>query len=123
MPPLAPTEDDDAAPPFGWVDAHGGLDCQRWGHQLLREVLQEGQEELTACQYYWTSEHLDKWRWLGFVFWGQARVELLKTQMPVYETGWLTAAPPPDKELRKAPRLRWRQPRRRGSIGRVEVQR
>jgi hypothetical protein len=118
MPPLVPTEDDDAAPPFAWVDAHGALDCQRWGHQVHREVLREGQEDTTTLQRSWISENLDKWRWLGFVFWDRARVELLKTQMPVYETGWLKAAPPPDGELReiyKKARLQWRRPSGRGN--------
>jgi hypothetical protein len=100
MPRLVPTEDDDVAPPFAWVDAHGGLDCQRWGDQVCREVLREEQENITARQRSWISENLDKWRWLGFVVWDRARVELLKTQMPVYGTGWLKAAPPPDEELR-----------------------
>ena len=40
---------------------------------------------------------LEKWRWVGFVFWDQARVELVKSQLPVYSTGWLTIAPPPDR--------------------------
>jgi hypothetical protein len=93
--------DDDAGPPFAWVDAQGGLDCQRWGVQVRREVLQEGQDDTTARQRIWIREYLDQWRWLGFVFWDQTRVEVLKTRMPVYEKGWLTTAPPSDEELRE----------------------
>ena len=100
MPPLVHA-DDDAAPPFAWVDAHGGLDCQRWGNQARREVLQEGQEDTTGRQRIWIREYLDQWRWLGFVFWDRTRVELLKTRMPVYGTGWLKTAPPSDDELRE----------------------
>jgi hypothetical protein len=110
IPPLEPTENDDdhnnddndAAPPFAWVDAHSRLDCQRWGDQLYREVLREGQEDTTSLQRIWVRENLDKWRWLGFVFWDRARVELLKTRMPVYETGWLRAAPPSNEELQES---------------------
>jgi hypothetical protein len=119
MPPLVSAEDDDAAPPFAWVDAHGGLDCQRWGDQLCREVLRKGQEDTTARQRFWISNNLDKWRWLGFMFWDQARVELLKTQLPVYETGWLKAAPPPDEELRdfhENAHLQWRRPSQKGNM-------
>jgi hypothetical protein len=104
MPALVYTDDegdDDTAPPFAWVDAHGGLDCHRWGHQARREVLQEGQEDTTGRQRIWIREYLNQWRWLGFVFWDRTRVELLKTRMPVYGTGWLKTAPPSDDELRE----------------------
>ncbi|KAK4118085.1 hypothetical protein N657DRAFT_651643 [Parathielavia appendiculata] len=98
---------DDAAPPFAWVDGHGGLDCQRWGDQVRREVVpgEEEQEEegtSTARQRIWVRENRDRWRWLGFVFYDRRRVELLKTRIPVYETGWLTAAPPSDEELQES---------------------
>lgn len=99
MPPLAPADDhDNAAPPFAWVDAHGGVDCQRWGRHARREVLPEGQESTTGRQRIWMRQKLERWRWLGFMFWDRARVELLKTGLPGYTTGWLTVAPPPDAE-------------------------
>jgi hypothetical protein len=102
MPPLVPADNDDnddatAAPPFAWVDGHGGLDCQRWGENVRRAVVPTGQDT-TVRQRIWMQEKLEKWRWLGFVFWDRARIELLKTRLPVYVTGWLTVAPPPDAE-------------------------
>ncbi|EAQ86878.1 predicted protein [Chaetomium globosum CBS 148.51] len=107
--------DDDAAPPFAWVDAHGGLDCQRWGGYLCRDVLREGQEDVTSLQRTWVRTSLDRWRWLGWVFWDRARVELLKARMPVYETGWLRAGPPSDGEILEAYRRARSRPSRRGS--------
>ncbi|GKT44323.1 uncharacterized protein ColSpa_04504 [Colletotrichum spaethianum] len=98
MPPLVPSEDDPSAPPFAWVDGHGSLDCQRWGTLARREVLPAGQEDIMARQQIWMRQKLDQWRWLGFPFWDVARVEMLKTRLPVFETGWLTVAPPPDEE-------------------------
>jgi hypothetical protein len=97
MPLLVPA-DDAAAPPFGWVDAHGGLNCQRWGSHVRREVLPKGREDTTGRQRIWMRQKLENWRWLGFAFWDQTRVELLKTRLLVYNTGWLTIAPPPDGE-------------------------
>ncbi|KAH6613422.1 hypothetical protein F5144DRAFT_596743 [Chaetomium tenue] len=111
-------DNDDAAPPFAWVDAHGGLDCQRWGGYLCRDVLREGQEDFTSLQRHWVCAYLGKWRWMGLVFWDRARVELLKTRMPVYETGWLRAGPPSDEEMmetyRKAKSLSSEVPRPSG---------
>lgn len=100
MPPLVPADDNDdaTAPPFAWVDGHDGLDCQRWGNNVRRALLPAGQEDTTARQRIWMNEKLEKWRWLGFVFWDRTRVELLKTRLPLYSTGWLTVAPPPDGE-------------------------
>lgn len=80
----------DSSPPFGWVDANGGLDCQRWGCHLRREVL----DDPTAHQRIWMRWRLSYWRWLGFAFWDKARIELLKARLPMYPTGWLTVAPP-----------------------------
>jgi hypothetical protein len=109
MPPLVPADDDDhdaaAAPPFAWVDGHGGLDCERWGRNVRRVVLPAGQEDTTGRQRIWMLGKLEKWRWLGFVFWDQARVELLKSQLPVYRTGWPTIALPPDEECDFPPRV------------------
>jgi hypothetical protein len=101
LPPLVHDEHDDSSPPFAWVDAHGGLDCQRWGCHVRREVASdsEGNEDTTARQRIWMRETLEKWRWLGFVFWDRARVERLKTRMPGYETGWLKVAPPSEEWL------------------------
>ncbi|KAK3290912.1 uncharacterized protein B0H64DRAFT_410914 [Chaetomium fimeti] len=124
--------EDEAAPPFGWVDAHGGLDCRRWGDQVWREAWGGGEDETTRHQRGWARMNMDRWRWLGFVFWDRARVELLTTPTPTvpadglgwlaaaaYGTGWLAAAPPADEELRERydrgrspPR---RLPRRRGN--------
>ncbi|KAH6650776.1 hypothetical protein F5144DRAFT_608656 [Chaetomium tenue] len=117
LPPLVPAaaddgDEDDAAPPFAWVDAHGGLDCQRWGGQVRREARGDGEDDTTGHQRIWVRENVNRWRWLGFVFWDRARVELLKMtpRTPAgeegwltapYETGWLAAAPPADEELRE----------------------
>jgi hypothetical protein len=86
------------APPFAWVDGHGGLDCQRWGKNVCRVVLPAGQEDTTPHQRLWMENILVRWRWLGFVFWDRARTELLKAQLPIYATGWLRVAPPPNEE-------------------------
>lgn len=113
-------DDDHGAPPpppFGWVDAHGGLDCQRWGHQVRREAPGDGEDHSTGWQRGWVRENVDRWRWLGFVFWDRVRVELLTAPTPAgwltaaNETGWLVAAPPSDEELRERYE-RGRSPRR-----------
>ena len=98
LPPLAyPANDANVEyPPFAWVDAHDGLDCQRWGRHLLREILPAGQEDTTPRQRVWAREQLARWRWLGFFFWDRSRVELLKTRLPEYHTGWLAGPLPPD---------------------------
>jgi hypothetical protein len=98
MPPLVAAEDDEGAPPFAWVDGHDGLNCQRWGNHVRRGVLSEGQDGTTYSQRRWMKQNLDLWRWLGFPFWDRGRVQLLKTGMPVWETGWLTVAPPSNEE-------------------------
>jgi hypothetical protein len=113
-------DDDSTAPPFAWVDAHGGLDCQRWGVHLRREVLPAGQEDTTARQRLWMKGKLEKWRSLGLMFWDLARVELLKTRLPVYATGWLTVAPPPDGECDfPIPEEADRRPRRQRDVQHV----
>lgn len=99
MPPLVFNRGDDlndAAPPFGWVDAHGGLNCQRWGRYVWREVIPAGQATTTGHQRDWMKYQLRRWRWCGFAFWDRARVELLKSRLPEYYTGFLASAPPPD---------------------------
>lgn len=100
MPPLMHDENDDSSPPFGWVDAHAGINCQRWGVHLRREVLPADQAELTVRQRGWMVQSLNQWRWLGFAFWGRDRVELLKMRLLVFQTGWLTVAPPPAEECK-----------------------
>lgn len=62
-------ENDDSSPPFGWADAHAGINCQRWSVHLRHEVLRTGQEELTARQRGWAVQNLDQWRWFDFTFW------------------------------------------------------
>jgi hypothetical protein len=99
MPPLVPAEDDEEeAPPFAWVDGHDGLNCQRWGDQVRRKPLPEGQDLMTCAQSDWMQHNVGLWRWLGFPFWDRGRVQVLKTGMPVCETGWLTVTPPSDEE-------------------------
>jgi hypothetical protein len=124
MPRLVPANNDDhdaaTAPPFAWVDGHNGLDCQRWGNNVRRKMVPAGQEDTTGRQRIWMRGKLEKWRWLGFVFWDRARVELVKSQLPVYRTGWLTIAPPPDEECDfppKAPSQPRRQRRVRRYVG------
>lgn len=85
--------------PFGWVDANGGLDCQRWGRHLRREVL----DDPTGHQCIWMSWRLYYWRWLGFAFWDKARIELLKARLPMYATGWLRVAPPSGDDRKAEP--------------------
>jgi hypothetical protein len=100
-PSLVHTGDhDDASPPFGWVDANDGLDCQRWGRHLRREVLSPGQDDTTAYQRIWMNWRLSYWRWLGFAFWDKARIELLKSRLPMYQTGWLRVAPPSSEDCK-----------------------
>ncbi|GAB1317120.1 F-box domain-containing protein [Madurella fahalii] len=109
MPLLLVAEEDDAdadAPPFAWVDAHHGINCQRWGWHARREVMPVGQADTTARQRIWMQQKLELWRWLGFVFWDRGRVELLKTRLPEYATGWLTVAPPPDGECKLSEKVR-----------------
>ncbi|KAK8034576.1 hypothetical protein PG993_009571 [Apiospora rasikravindrae] len=70
------------------------------GRHLRREVLPPGQTEFSNDQVRWMHTKLHRWRWLGFPFFDRARVERLKTRLPVYATGWLTVPPPPSEECR-----------------------
>ncbi|CAG9948291.1 unnamed protein product [Clonostachys rosea f. rosea IK726] len=102
LPGLFAVEDDEdgsQSAPFGWIDGHRGIDCQRWGGDLFRETLPPGQENLTALQMNGTRLVVRQWRWLGFIFWDRERVELLKSKLPEYATGWLTRPPPCDDNL------------------------
>ncbi|CAH0028515.1 unnamed protein product [Clonostachys rhizophaga] len=95
-------EDDDdgnQSAPFGWIDGHHGIDCQRRGGDLFRETLPPGQGNLTALQINWARLVVRQWRWLGFMFWDGERVELLKSKLPEYSTGWLTRPPLCDDNL------------------------
>lgn len=102
------------APPFAWVDGHAGIDCQRWGQYLWRQPA----EALSAGRRMWMRQKLNRWRHLGFMFWDRGRVELLKTRLREYETGWLTGGPPPDEVCREEARQHAVQPARSGRRGR-----
>ncbi|VUC35249.1 unnamed protein product [Clonostachys rosea] len=102
LPGLFAAEDDGdggQSVPFAWIDGHRGIDCQRWGRHLFRKAVPPGQESLTALQTNWTRLIVRQWRWLGFMFWDRERVELLKSKLPEYATGWLTRPPPSDDNL------------------------
>ncbi|KAK7931113.1 hypothetical protein PG985_001825 [Apiospora marii] len=92
---------DDDAPPFAWVEAHEGVDCQRWGSQLGYEVLLladgaggQGRGDYTVPQLHsGVRQVVSWWRELGFMFWDRERVECFqKRRLPIFETGWLTTA-------------------------------
>lgn len=83
-------EDQEHAPPFAWVDAHGGINCQRWG---LGGLARWPRERPTVQQTDSVPRMLKQWRWMGFVFWDRNRVEKLKDGLPEFSTGWLTGGP------------------------------
>ncbi|KAI0143081.1 hypothetical protein GGR57DRAFT_369184 [Xylariaceae sp. FL1272] len=75
-------------PPFAWVDALGGLDCRRWGHDLVRAAPTRRPSE----DGFNVSRKLDGWRLFGFMFWDAQRVGHLSTNTsdPTgFGTGWL----------------------------------
>ncbi|KAK8085735.1 hypothetical protein PG997_007006 [Apiospora hydei] len=102
---------DDGAPPFAWVDAHDGLHCQRWGTQLRYGLLASGgggggdgggqidvEPRFTRSQVTCFRGMESWWCHLGFLFWDRERVEQFqRKRLPVFETGWLTAMPPPSR--------------------------
>ncbi|KAK7225365.1 hypothetical protein V2G26_013368 [Clonostachys chloroleuca] len=47
----------------------------------------------------WARLVVRQWRWLGFMFWDKERIELLKSKLPKYATGWLTRPPACDDNL------------------------
>ncbi|KAI3317280.1 hypothetical protein HD806DRAFT_515443 [Xylariaceae sp. AK1471] len=76
-------------PPYGWVDALDGLNCCRWGDDLLRLA----GTETPLCDKIEAGRKMNRWRWMGFIFWNKSRIELLKTQTSAFSefhTGWLT---------------------------------
>lgn len=111
-PPLVFHEAVDA-PPFAWVDGNAGIDCQRWGGYLRREIRGDlpGVQQLTMWAY------MNWWRYFGFMFWDRGRVELLKTRRAEYATGWLVAdellrGEPDYEPVEKPPARRRRRTRR-----------
>ncbi|KAK8101842.1 hypothetical protein PG999_012216 [Apiospora kogelbergensis] len=76
------------SPPFGWVDAMGGLDCLRWGAALL-PCRCDG-IVASDCSDLW--KDFRRWRSLGFLFWDKERVEHLKGHYRWYKSDWITEA-------------------------------
>jgi hypothetical protein len=102
-PLLVADDEDDAAPPFSWVDGHGGLGCRAaLGLRVPRRSLGLGRERGRHGQ----AVNLDapdagEVAVAGFAFWDRARVELLKRGMPEYAMRWLKAALPSEGWLRE----------------------
>lgn len=97
LPSLLVSDDavnDPAAPPFGWLDGHDHIDCQRWGRNILRATIQQGDTDNSNAQLYWMEQMRSRWCRLGFAFWDRERVEVLKTCLPSFQTGWLARGPP-----------------------------
>ncbi|KAK8084791.1 subtilase [Apiospora hydei] len=72
-------------PPFGWVDALQGLDCRRWGEDLPRCA----PDAATLRRRMDVMEKVARWRWLGFVFWDEGRLDLVKASEGQFNTGWV----------------------------------
>ena len=82
--------DDDSSRdiPYGWLDAVNGRDWSRWGFYLVPW----SNISLTTPDAT-RRRRAQCWRWLGFVFWDQDRIESLKESDPFkewYHTGWLS---------------------------------
>ncbi|KAI0162087.1 hypothetical protein GGR57DRAFT_453110 [Xylariaceae sp. FL1272] len=76
------------AVPYGWRDAMGGLDCCRWGDDLLCVP----GPETTDNDWTRAKVKMNTWRHLGFMFWDENRIELIKTHVDVvkdFRTDWL----------------------------------
>lgn len=105
LPPLvfSPGDDDhpDDRPPFAWVDAHAGQDCQAWGDsvRLYKYMYPQSAYQLGKPFNFadWTGRRLGAWRWLGVPFWDRRRVEMFKATEPAFATGWIKAPPPSDE--------------------------
>ena len=76
-------------PPYGWVDALDGLNCCRWGKDLLPCPL----PNTIIDREFDVDTKFSRWRWMGFMFWDKEHIETLKThtaEFSRYLTGWLT---------------------------------
>ncbi|EXF73450.1 hypothetical protein CFIO01_09571 [Colletotrichum fioriniae PJ7] len=80
---------DDSKPglSFAWIDAHDGLDCRRWGSELLRNSPDHVGIDSTRLDR--VKATVEVWRQLGFLYWDRDRVQLLKRSLLQYRTGWL----------------------------------
>ncbi|KAK1480364.1 hypothetical protein CTAM01_14411 [Colletotrichum tamarilloi] len=85
--PAITTGDLKTDPPFAWVDAHAGLDCRRWGSELLQNSPDHVGIDSTRLDR--VKATVEAWRQLGFLYWDRDRVQLLKRSLLQYRTGWL----------------------------------
>jgi hypothetical protein len=60
-------------PPWGWMQVKVGLDGDRWG----RDLLSPPPDGTAADTYQATQQIFERWRWSGFVFWGEERAKTL----------------------------------------------
>lgn len=85
--PAITTDDSKPEPSFAWIDAHDGLDCRRWGSELLRNSPDHVGIDSTRLDR--VKATVEVWRQLGFLYWDRDRVQLLKKSLLQYRTGWL----------------------------------
>ncbi|KAJ2993037.1 hypothetical protein NUW58_g1968 [Xylaria curta] len=74
-------------PPYAWVDALDGLNCCRWGFDLVRVP----GPETTTDYHKVVVRKIIEWCWTGYAFWDKEHVEALKKKIVLrseYPTGW-----------------------------------
>lgn len=86
---LAGASDAMADAPYAWRDALEGRDWPVWGLDLLQNP--PPPEDRPNDDGRGAKGRLERWRWMGLVFWDQSRVEAVKRTATFsgYQTGWL----------------------------------
>ncbi|KAI1261694.1 hypothetical protein F5Y18DRAFT_440344 [Xylariaceae sp. FL1019] len=99
---------DQHAVPYAWRDAMGGLDCCRWGTDL---IFTWGPEQ-TTDDLTMAESKLNIWRHTGFMFWEEDRIELIKIHhggltagLTDFHADWLGTIWEDVRTLRRTPRV------------------
>ncbi|KXH39678.1 hypothetical protein CSAL01_03002 [Colletotrichum salicis] len=74
-------------PSFAWVDANDGLNCRRWGSELLQNS--PDHVGIDSMRLDRVKATVEAWRQFGFLYWERDRVQILKRSFLQYRTGWL----------------------------------
>lgn len=70
--------------PYAWTNALNGQQLDRWGHDMVTHPPVLQRQKSTRVNHLFS-----RWRWLGFMFWDQERVEAMKAALGGHATGWL----------------------------------
>ena len=75
--------------PYAWTDALDGQEWDRWGLDFVSHPPLTVQQSRLRQEFSRVNHQFSRWRWLGFMFWDEERVQEMKAALDGHATGWL----------------------------------